>query len=129
MIVVHKMWGNWEGSDPCLAYDAEEGELWGYPRMWESHVDKVGMTEEEFASFFDGPYFVAGKTDEDPFKDTPNAEDLLRNYPPGSEEIPDLETPEPAGAYADSGESTAEKITNRDTESPEGGGEYEQGGE
>lgn len=93
MIVVYKSHRN--GGDPVLAYDAEEEELWGYPDYWEGSLDLVGLPEEEFAKFFDTHRLMAFRTDEDPFEEMPNAEDLLANYPVGSEEIPDLPTPEP----------------------------------
>lgn len=101
MIVVHKLYGDTSGADPVLAYDAEEEQLWGYPRLWRANVDKVGLSEEEFSQFFDGPRLIASETDSDPFEDTPNAEELLENYPPGSEEIPDVPTPRPPEQYDD----------------------------
>lgn len=95
MIVVYRVSKSGE-MENVLAYDAENEQLWGEPRLWESHLDKVGLTEKEFAAFFDGPNYVAGKYEgDDPFTDVPNAGDELRNYPPGSEEIPDVPTVEP----------------------------------
>lgn len=95
MIVVTKRY-DFDNAKPVLAYDGETEELWGEPRLWESHLDKVGLTEKEFAAFFDGPNLLAGKYDgDDPFADVADAEDKLRNYPPGSEEIPDVPTVRP----------------------------------
>ena len=99
MIVVHKIYNS--GADPVLAYDADSEELWGHPNYWESNLDLVGLSEEEFARFFDSHTLVAGKTDEDPFEDLPNAEELFRNYPPGSEVIPDVPTAEPRAPVGD----------------------------
>ena len=115
MIQVNKLYKNGEGSDPVLVYDAEAEELWGYPEIWESHLAMVGLSEEDFASFFDGPRLWAGEVDEDPFEDIPNAEDLCRNYPPGSEEIPDYPTPEPAARRLEE-ESVESKAARRAAE-------------
>lgn len=90
MIVVHKIYKG--GADPVLAYDADSEELWGHPNYWSSNLNLVGLTEEEFAQFFDSHTLIAGETDEDPFEDIPNAEELFRNYPPGSDEIPEADT-------------------------------------
>lgn len=101
------------GADPVLVYDADEEELWGYEKYWEGHKDLVGLSGDEFRTFFNGHRWIVGETDVDPFKDVPNAEDLCRNYPPGSEEIPDLPTPEPAASYEpDADEEAAEKIAD-----------------
>lgn len=96
MIVVHKVYDG--GADPVLAYDAEREELWGHPEYWESNLELVGLSEDEFARFFDSHTLIAGEADEDPFEGMPNAAEQFRNYPPGSEEIPDLTTPEPRPA-------------------------------
>lgn len=84
-----------------LVYDADEEEMWGYPEVWESSLDMVGLSEEKFAAFFGPPYMRAVEVSEDPFEDVPNAEDLCRNYPPGSEEIPDYDTPPAPATYKD----------------------------
>jgi len=105
VIVVHKIYKG--GADPVLAYDADSGELWGHPNYWSSNLNLVGLTEEEFAQFFDSHTLIAGKTDKDPFEDIPNAEELFRNYPPGSEEIPGVETIEPRPAVNQAGEGAS----------------------
>ena len=110
MIVVHKR-NDLNEFEPVLVYDAEAEEMWGLPRIWESNLGYVGFTEEEFAEYFRPPNWSVERTDEDPFADVPNAEDFVRNYPPGSEEIP-----EAARQFGDNGnedeegnENTAEK--------------------
>ena len=94
MIIVRRRY-DFDQYEAVLAYDAESGELWGYPEIWGSNIDKVGLTEHQFAQFFDGPNLVAFNEEQDPFEETPNAEDVLRNYPPGSEDIPDVPQAEP----------------------------------
>ena len=113
MIVVKKADHDEKVMEPVLVYDAEREELWGYDPLWSNCLDKVGMTEPGFASFFDGPNLFAFEVDEDPFDGLPDAEEELRNYPVGSEEIPDLPTPEPAAVYYDRYESEEDRDHRR----------------
>lgn len=101
MIAVFKRYDG-DQFEPVLVYDGEAEEMWGLDRLWESSLDLVGLTEAEFAAFFPPPNFVAGEaTNGDPFADIPNAEQYVRNYPPGSEEIPDVPTRTPRHVYLD----------------------------
>ena len=96
MIVIRKR-NDFNDFEPVLVYDGEKEQLWGLPRLWESNVRLVGLTEDQFAEFFPLPNFSVAEVDSDPFGDVPNAEDFVRNYPPGSESMPEIDTPEPLG--------------------------------
>lgn len=98
-MIIIKRANDWGEMEAVLAYNGETEELWGYEAEWEGALPKVGLSENEFAKFYDGPRYFAAYSEEevDPFEDMPNIEPLLRNYPPGSEDIPDRPTPEPLG--------------------------------
>jgi hypothetical protein len=90
MIVVHHRY-DFDQTEPVLVYDGSRPAIWGNDRLCQAHMDKVGLSEKEFAYFFDGPNYIASPLEEgvDPFDDIPNAEEFMWNYPPGEEEMPD----------------------------------------
>lgn len=114
MIVIKRRYDGDE-TEPVLAYDGDSEELWGYEQLWGANLDLVGHDEETFAAFFDGPNLFAVESDVDPFEDTPNAEELLMNYPPGSRDLPDVDLRDPPEGYeVGEGEETeaAEKMAD-----------------
>lgn len=88
---------NFDEFEPVLVYDGESEELWGLSDYWESSFGLVGLTEEEFAEFFSPPNFITSEVEDDPFAEEPNTERCVNNYPPRTEEIPDVPTVEPLG--------------------------------
>lgn len=85
MIVVKKRY-NFDEWDPVLVFTGDD--IWGLKEMYEAHKDDVErMNEEEFASMFDGPNLLAFRAEEDPFKDLPNAEEIVYGGPYGDSQI------------------------------------------
>lgn len=109
MIVIRKVRsGEPSEDDAVLVYDGESEEMWGIEPHFTSHIGKVGLTEEAFAAFFDGPWTWAYELEEgeDPFEDYPDEQ--VVNYPEHDVEIPDVPPPMPAARFRDKYDSREE---------------------
>lgn len=77
--------------EPYLVLDTESGEMWGYDPMWSNSGELLIMDPEEVKERFAGSVnWTAAEVDEDPFDDIPMSVDVVRNYPVGSEDHPDV---------------------------------------
>lgn len=109
-------------SELVLAYDPESEEMWGLQKFMRPQY--IGLDADEFMHFFRSHRYVAGEVDGDPFEDEipDSAKEQLVNYPPGSEELPDVETVKPPDSFYEdrAADKAAEAATSVLTKAPEG---------